>query len=82
MPGAKKSAVEKSESANKVYLTKRRLVSAARAGFRIAATDAMRVMGYTVVAEDGWVVKKYPDGSFEKIKNLVSQNKNIKFILD
>jgi len=82
MPKAKKSIVVKSESSNKAYLTKRRLVSAARAAFRSAAADALRVMGYTVVAQNGWVVKKYSDGSFEKIKKLVSQKKNIKFILD
>jgi hypothetical protein len=82
MARVKKSTVKKAVVANKTYLTKRRLASAARAGIRIAAAKTMKVMGYTVVAQDGWVVKKYPDGSVEKIKQLVSQKKNVKFILD
>jgi hypothetical protein len=82
MARAKKSTVKKTVVANKTYLTKRRLASAARAGFRIAAAKTMKVMGYTVVAQDGWVVKKYPDGTVEKIKQLARQKKNVRFILD
>jgi hypothetical protein len=30
----------------------------------------MRVMGYNVVAKDGWVVKIFPDGTTEKISPI------------
>lgn len=68
MAKAKKVTVSKI-----AYLTKRQLASAARAGIRDAAARTMEVMGYTVVAHKGWVVKKFADGSIEKLKPLAKQ---------
>ena len=52
------------------YLTKRLLVSAAKRGIRKAAKETMQVMGYIVIAQNGWVVKKYADGRIEQIEPL------------
>ena len=69
-------------SARGNYLTKRRLVSAARKGIRIAAARTMQVMGYTIVAQNGWIVKKYPDGTIQKIEKLASTSKKRSLRLD
>ncbi len=53
-----------------VYLTKRKLASAARAGVRKAAEETMQLMGYTVIAHRGWIVKKFADGRIEKISAI------------
>jgi len=82
MANVKKSASKMGGATNKTYLTKRRLSSAASAGIRLAAARTLRVMGYTIVAENGWVVKKYPDGRVLKIKKLAKQKKNFRFVLD
>ena len=72
--------VKKRKSQN--YLTKRRLASAARTGIRVAAAKTLEVMGYTVVAHEGWVVKKYADGTIEKIIPLANQEENSSISLD
>ena len=76
-------AKAKKKAANKrPYLTKRRLASAARTGIRKAAAETMRVMGYTIIAEDGWVVKKYEDGHIERISPIETVNTNSSLALD
>lgn len=67
---------------NKPYLTKRRLVSAAKSGIRKAAAETMEVMGYVLIAEDGWLVKKYADGRTEKISPIERTNINATLVLD
>lgn len=52
------------------YLTKRILISAARRGFKEAAEETMAVMGYNIIAKDGWIVKKFPDGRIEKLSKI------------
>lgn len=59
----------KSES-NPAYLTKRILKSVTKKAFTEAAEETMDVMGYNLVAKDGWLVKVYKDGHFEKIGKL------------
>jgi len=55
-----KKIVSKVKSAEShPYLTKRLLVSAAKRGIRKAAEETMQVMGYVVIAQNGWIVKKY-----------------------
>ena len=66
----------------KPYLTKRILISAARRGFKKAAEETMRVMGYNVIAKDGWVVKIFPDGTTEKISPLDTDYQHYEFALD
>ena len=50
------------------------LAKLAREAGLAAQKKAMEAMGHIVVAEDGWIVKKYKDGTIEHL----SQIKNIK----
>lgn len=52
------------------YLTKRTLLSKAKAAGKKSAEMAMEVMGYIVVAEDGWVVRKNADGTTERLEKI------------
>ena len=65
----------RSATTSPTYLTKRVLVSAARAAGKEAATNAMRVMGYVVVVLNGAVVKKYADGRIEPIGPIANVKK-------
>ncbi len=73
---------KKSTKRPSVYLTKRRLASAARAGVRKAAKETMKLMGYNVIAHEGWVVKKYADGHIEKISPIEAVITNGSLALD
>jgi hypothetical protein len=75
-------AKAKRKSATHPYLTKRRLASAARTGIRKAAAETMHVMGYTVIAENGWVIRKYADGRIEKLSRIETVNTNGSIALD
>ena len=69
-----RAVAKKASGEQKAYLTKRILVSAAKRGFKQAAKEAMQLMGYVVIAKDGWVVKKYADGTIEKISPIEQIN--------
>lgn len=56
----------KAKSRVYAYLTKRTTAHAAKRSFIIAAKETMEVMGYNVVAQDGWVVKVDKDGKIIK----------------
>ena len=75
-------AKAKKAAAKQPYLTKRRLASAAKAGIRKAAAETMEVMGYVIIAEDGWLIKKYADGRKEQISPIERVNPNETLALD
>ncbi len=86
--GTKKATVKKASAKKAVpkravtsYLTKRILKSAATTGFTVASGQTMAVMGYNVVARNGWVVKLYADGKTEKLQKIDTDN-NTAFALD
>lgn len=56
------------KSNKRPYLTKRILLSAARN----AADETMEIMGFTIIAQDGWVVKKYANGRTERLTPIKS----------
>ncbi|ASU33324.1 hypothetical protein [Mucilaginibacter xinganensis] len=56
------------------YLTKRVVVRATKKGMKIAAKETMDIMGYNVIALNGWVVKKFKDGTIERIKEIKSSS--------
>lgn len=62
------------------YLTKRLTVSAAKRGVHAAAKETMEVMGYNVEAQNGNIVKKYPDGRVEIIGTIAEVNEKLKKI--
>ena len=64
----------------KPYLTKRILLSAAKSAGKKAELNAMLVMGHIVTVQDGWVIKKFRDGTIERIKAL--EPLNTKLALD
>ncbi|MBX3256692.1 MAG: hypothetical protein KF862_21325 [Chitinophagaceae bacterium] len=51
-------------------LPKRTIVSQARVAGKRAALRAMRVMGFVITIEDGWVIKRFKDGQIEKISKI------------
>lgn len=73
----------RSKSKNKTnYLTKRILEQAANTGFANAAEQTMKVMGYNVIVQGDWVVKKHQDGTIEKISELEKSKLKTKLVLD
>jgi hypothetical protein len=52
------------------YLTKRTLARKAQAAVTKAAGAAMNTMGYVVVQEGDWVVKKHADGRQERLVRI------------
>ncbi len=42
--------------------------------FRLSAEKAMADHGYVIIAENGWVVKKYSDGRIEPLEELDCNN--------
>lgn len=68
MKGKKNIAGKRKSKApiSRDVLTKTVLEKAARKGIREAVATTVEVMGFNVVALDGWIVKKYPDNRIEK----------------
>lgn len=56
-------------------LTKRTIVSAAKIAFKNASEETMEVMGYNVVAENGFVVKIFSDGRKETLSAIPKREK-------
>jgi hypothetical protein len=52
------------------YLTKRVVVRATKKGMKKASQETMDTMGYNVIAQDGWIVKKYKDGTTEVLEEI------------
>jgi hypothetical protein len=52
------------------YLTKRVVVRATKKGMKKASQETMDTMGYNVIAQNGWVVKKNQDGTIEFIEKI------------
>ena len=65
----------KSRNRRTAYLTKRRLISAAREGVRKAAEETMQDLGYTIIARNGWIVKKLQNGTIQRISKIQSAGK-------
>ena len=66
----------------KAYLTKRVLTRATRKATKGISIEAMRLKGYVVQVENGWVIKIGRDGKKEKIARLNGVKANKKVVLD
>ena len=55
---------------DKNYLTKQLLQRASRTGTAQASKETIDTMGYTVIVENGWLVRKEKDGTITRIKRL------------
>lgn len=56
------------------YLTKRIVVAKARSAGIKAATNAMQVMGFVVIADGNSIVRKHADGTIEVIGQIENPN--------
>ena len=65
---------------DKAELTEAVLTRVAGKAIREAAKQAMDTMGYVVIAQDGYIVKKFANGAIEKIKKL--KTSRVRFIPD
>jgi hypothetical protein len=59
----------------KAYLTKRALIRATVKATRSVASEAMKIKGYVVKVEKGWVVKIHDTGKREQISRIHPLNK-------
>ncbi len=66
----RKAAVAKNISVIKDDLTKRILETAARKSMGKAAEETMKIMGYNIIARNGWVVKIFPNNKVERISRI------------
>jgi len=57
-------------NAHEEYLTKRIVVRATKKGMKKASQETMDTMGYNIIAQNGWVVKKHKDGTIELIEEI------------
>ncbi len=62
-------------STERAYVTKRILVRTSKNAVRKASFRSMTLLGYSVEAHDGWVVKKFADGSVIKLSELPHVNR-------
>jgi hypothetical protein len=72
----------KTKAAEQGYLTKRIVISASKRAFKTASAETMKVMGHTIIAKDGWIVKKYSNGDIEKLQKIEGSDVNQPLNLD
>jgi len=77
-----KTKLNKPKKPKTAYLTKRILVSVARAAIRKASDSAMDIMGYVVKAENGWVIREDKDGTKTRLEKISKGKKPSKIVLD
>lgn len=65
-----------------VNLTTEVLKRAVKSGSLNLEKDAMDLMGYTVIEENGWVIRKYRNGKTTKVSKLVKSKRPKKLVLD
>jgi len=79
MKKGKNDLVKVAQEPETTYLTTRAIERALSKATRHLTEEAMELMGYVVTVEDNWVVKKYKDGTVERIEEIkkVKLDKNI-----
>lgn len=70
------------EHSKKAYLTKRMFVSSGARAIREAASRAIEIQGFLILAKDGWIVKKHEDGHIEKLIQLEEIQRPTEIVLD
>lgn len=65
-----------------VYITKRILLRTSKKAIMHASKKAIRIAGYVVKVENGWVVREYKDGSIQRILKLSPKVKLQEILLD
>lgn len=64
------------------YISKEMVSQKSRVAFQEGARRAMNENGYVVIAQEGYVVKKYSDGNIERLHKLNDGHRHLKVILD
>ncbi|MBS9525788.1 hypothetical protein KIH41_02530 [Litoribacter ruber] len=64
------------------YISSRLVQRKSAKAFKEGAKKAMEINGYVVIAHDGWVVKKYQDGTIVKLKQISHGSEHLKVVLD
>lgn len=60
--------------------SKRMFQRAIKRGVRSAAQETMEVMGYNIIARNGWIVKVFRDGTSQNVKKIQAVKRRL--ILD
>lgn len=63
------------------YISKRLVSNKSKAAFQEGAKKAMERNGYVIIAQNGWLVKKYSDGTIERLKEL-EEPETLELVLD
>lgn len=63
-----------SSAPKKQYITKRILKSATSKAFKDASNEALEISESVVEVSDGWVIRRYRNGEFEKLRKLPKVN--------
>jgi hypothetical protein len=80
---AKKKPVKKQGPKKGVaYFSTRLLKRAVVKGTKNLENDSMSLMGYVVIQQGNWVVKKYPNGKVVKIKAIKKIKRPKTLVLD
>lgn len=79
---AKKAVKKTGPNKSTAYFTTRALERAVSKGSRNKSRKAMKVIGYTVIESEGYIVKKYADGREEKIAKLAITKRPSRLVLD
>ncbi|MCH6201938.1 hypothetical protein MMU07_20335 [Aquiflexum sp. LQ15W] len=66
----------------KEYVTTRLVEKRSKKAFKEGAKKAMKSNGYVIIAQDGWVVKKYADGKIEKLEQISQETAGLQVIFD
>lgn len=64
------------------YISTRLVSRKSRSAFQEGAKRAMDAIGYVIIVENGWVVKKFLDGTIEKLEQLDTDFTDQRLILD
>jgi hypothetical protein len=63
----KVASLQQKKGSVRSYLTKRDTISVSKAAISAASKRAMRIAGYVVITDGGWIVRQYQDGRVQKI---------------
>lgn len=64
------------------YISTRLVTKKSKSAFQEGAKRAMSANGYVVIAHEGWVIRKFSDGTVEKLEKLDNEPQHLKMILD
>lgn len=64
------------------YISTRLVINKSRSAFQEGSKRAMEANGYVIIANEGWLIKKFADGTIEKLEQLDNSFTTQNLILD